>query len=67
MIGPKREARAAVFYEFSLEVYTPQDHLLYANDRFVHPDDIRHVWQTIKARHAAYPLPDSALKCIRGD
>ncbi len=28
MMGPKQEAQAALFYEFSLEAHIPQDHLL---------------------------------------
>ena len=28
MMGPRQEAQAALFYEFSLEDHVPQDHLL---------------------------------------
>ena len=35
MMGPKQEAQAALFYEFSLEEHVPQDHLLRSIDRFV--------------------------------
>jgi hypothetical protein len=28
MMGPRQEAQAAFFYEFSLEDHVPQDHLL---------------------------------------
>jgi len=41
MMGPKQEAQAALFYEFSLEDHVPQDHLLRSNDRFVDLGDIR--------------------------
>jgi len=41
MMGPKQEAQAALFYEFSLEEHVPQDHLLRWIDRFVDLDDIR--------------------------
>ncbi len=41
MMGPKQEAQAALFYEFSLEDHAPQDHLLRSIDRFVDLDDIR--------------------------
>ena len=41
MMGPKQEAQAALFYEFSLEDHVPQDHLLRSIDRFVDLDDIR--------------------------
>ena len=32
MMGPKQEAQAALFYEFSLEDHVPQDHLLRSID-----------------------------------
>ncbi len=35
MMGPRQEAQAALFYEFSLENHIPRDHLLRAIDRFV--------------------------------
>lgn len=35
MLGPKQEARGALFYEFSIEDHVPQDHLLRSIDRFV--------------------------------
>ena len=38
MLGPKQEAQAALFYEFSLEDHVPQDHLL------------RHVFEMTVAR-----------------
>jgi len=41
MMGPKKEAQAALFYEFSLEEHIPTDHLLRAIDRFVALDAIR--------------------------
>ena len=41
MMGPKQEAQAALFYEFSLEDHVPQDHLLRSIDRFVDLRDIR--------------------------
>ncbi len=41
MMGPKQEAKAALFYEFSLEDHVPQDHLLRSIDRFVDLSDIR--------------------------
>lgn len=34
MMGPKQEAQAALFYEFLLEDYVPQDHLVRSIDRF---------------------------------
>ncbi|MEP1929894.1 MAG: transposase, partial [Roseibium sp.] len=41
MMGPKQEAQAALFYEFSLEDHVPQDHLLHSIDRFVDLGGIR--------------------------
>ncbi|MEL6286646.1 MAG: hypothetical protein AAFQ18_10590 [Pseudomonadota bacterium] len=34
-MGPRKEAQAALFYEFSLEEHVPQAHLLPSIDRFV--------------------------------
>ena len=41
MMGPRQEAQAALFYEFSLEDHVPQDHLLRSIDRFVDLISIR--------------------------
>ena len=41
MMGPRQEAQASLFYEFSLEDHVPQDHLLRSIDRFVDLSDIR--------------------------
>ena len=41
MMGPKQEAQAALFYEFSLEGHVPQDHLLRSIDRFVDLASVR--------------------------
>jgi transposase len=41
MMGPKQEAQAALFYEFSPEDHVPQGHLLRSIDRFVDLSDIR--------------------------
>ena len=41
MMGPKQEAQAALFYEFSLEDHIPQNHLLRSIDRFVDLSGIR--------------------------
>ncbi len=41
MLGPKQEAQAALFYEFSLEGHVLQDHLLRSIDRFVDLSSIR--------------------------
>ena len=41
MMGPRQEAQAALFSEFSLEDHVPQDHLLRSIDRFVDLSGIR--------------------------
>jgi transposase len=41
MLGPKQEAQAALFYEFSLEDHVSQDHLIQSIDRFVDLNGIR--------------------------
>jgi transposase len=41
MMGPRQEAQAALFYEFSLEDHVPQDHLLRSIDWFVDLSSIR--------------------------
>ena len=41
MMGPRQEAQAALFYEFSLEEHVPEDHLLRSIDRFVDLSSIR--------------------------
>ena len=41
MMGPKQEAQGALFYDFSIELHVPQDHLLRSIDRFVDLDGIR--------------------------
>lgn len=41
MMGPKKEAQAALFYEFCLEDHVPQYHLLRSIDRFVDLADMR--------------------------
>jgi transposase len=39
-LGPRQDAQAALFYEFTLEDHVPQDHLLRSIDRFVDLNDI---------------------------
>ncbi len=41
MLGPRQEARGALFYEFSIEAHLPQDHLLRSIDRFLDLSGIR--------------------------
>ena len=41
MLGPKKEAQGALFYEFSIDDHVPQDHLLRSIDRFVDLSGIR--------------------------
>ena len=40
-MGPRQEAQASLFYEFSLEDHVPPDHLLRSIDRFVDLGSIR--------------------------
>lgn len=41
MMGPKQEAQAALFYEFSLEDHVPQNHLLRSIERHLDLSSIR--------------------------
>ena len=41
MLGPRREAQTALFYEVSLEDHVPKDHLLRSLDRFADLGNIR--------------------------
>ena len=41
MMGPRQEAQAALFYEFSLEEHVPQDHLPRSIDRHLDLSSIR--------------------------
>jgi transposase len=41
MMGPRREAQAALFYEFSLEDHVPHNHLVRSIDRFVDLTSVR--------------------------
>ncbi len=41
MVGPKQEAQAALFYEFSLDDHIPMDHLFRSMNRFVDLSSIR--------------------------
>ena len=60
MMGPKQEAQAALFYEFSLEDHVPQDHLLRSIDRFVDLNDIRQYLATFYS-HTGRPSIDPEL------
>jgi len=60
MMGPKQEAQAALFYEFSLEDHVPQDHLLRSIDRFVDLDSIRS-YLTDFYSHTGRPSVDPEL------
>ena len=41
MMGDRQVKQDALFYEFSIERYVPEDHLLRAIDRFVDLDGVR--------------------------
>lgn len=60
MMGPKQEAQAALFYEFSLEEHVPQDHLLRLIDRFVDLSSVR-VHLTDFYSHTGRPSIDPEL------
>jgi transposase len=60
MMGPKQEAQAALFYEFSLEDHVPQDHLLRSIDRFVDLSAIRQYLSDFYS-HTGRPSVDPEL------
>ena len=62
MMGPKQEAQAALFYEFSLEDHVPQDHLLRSIDRFVDLSSIRSHLSDFYS-HTGRPSIDPELLC----
>lgn len=41
MMGPRQIAQGALFYEFSIEDFVPQDHLMRGIDRFLDLTDVR--------------------------
>ena len=41
MMGPRQVAQGALFYEFSIEDFVPQDHLMRRIDRFLDLTDVR--------------------------
>ncbi len=41
MMGPRRDAQASLFYEFSIEDHVPIDHLLRKIDRHLELSEIR--------------------------
>ncbi|MCP4410224.1 MAG: transposase, partial [Gammaproteobacteria bacterium] len=41
MMGPRQVAQGSLFYEFSIDEYVPDDHILRAIDRFVDLTDVR--------------------------
>ena len=43
MMGPRQMAQGALFYEFSVDAFVPENHLLRSLDRFVDLSDIREV------------------------
>jgi len=60
MLGPRQEAQAELFYEFSLEDHVPQDHLLRSIDRFVDLTIIRAHFADFH-RHTGRPSVDPEL------
>jgi transposase len=59
-MGPKQEAQAALFYEFSLEDHVPQDHLLRSIDRFVDLSEV-HQYLAEFYSHTGRPSIDPEL------
>ena len=66
MMGPKQEAQAALFYEFSLEAHVPQDHLLRSIDRFVDLNSIRAHLADFYS-HTGRPSVDPCSRAERSD
>jgi len=60
MMGPRQEAQASLFYEFSLEVHIPQDYLLRSIDRFVDLSSI-HAHLAAFYSHTGRPSIDPEL------
>ena len=60
MMGPRQEAQASLFYEFSLEDHVPPDHLLRSIDRFVDLGSIRHYLADFYS-HTGRPSVDPEL------
>ena len=60
MMGPRQEAQAVLFYEFSLEEHVPQDHLLRSIDRFVDLTSIRSYLAEFHS-HTGRPFVDPEL------
>ena len=59
MMGPRQEAQAALFYEFSLEDHVPRDYLLRSIDRFVDLGGIRaHLAEFYSIRAAPPSTPN---------
>jgi transposase len=59
-MGPKQEAQAELFYEFSLENHVPQDHLLRSIDRFVDLNTLRQYLSDFYS-HTGRPSVDPEL------
>ena len=57
MMGPRQEAQAALFYEFSLEDHVPQDHLLRSIECHL---DLSSFVAQIRCR-AGFPFPRTDL------
>ena len=41
MMGPRQVAQGALFYEFSIDGFVPQDHPVRGIDRFLNLKDVR--------------------------
>lgn len=59
MMGPRQLKQGALFYEFSIEEFVPQDHPMQGNDRFLDLTNARLFWPCNTARTVAFRLsPD---------
>lgn len=51
MMGPRQIAQRALFYEFSIEDFVPQDHLMRGIDRFLDLTDVRRLLAPFYSSH----------------
>lgn len=65
-MGPRQDAQAALFYEFTLEDHVPQDHLLRSIDRFVDLFDICQYLAEFYS-HTSHHSIDTLIKINSGD
>ena len=59
MMGPRQIAQGALFYEFSIEDFFPQDHLMRGIDRFLDLTDVRPLLAPYYSSHGRPPSTQS--------